>query len=142
MRLARSALSVLAAVLAGAVGWLVGYVVASVWVVGDLTQQTVEWGGLTWFEGESSGSELGENPTRGVLGVLVVLVAVALFASLAAWLVAGRPLGRTGLLVALLGAVPGALLSAWDALLGITVMLVAPPVALALARVLRREREP
>jgi hypothetical protein len=141
MRLARSALSVLASVLAGAVGLLAGFVVASLWVVGDLTQQAVDWGGVTWFEGESSGSELGENPTRGVLGVFVVLLFVAVFAAAAAWLVLGRPWGPAGLLVGVAGALPGALLSVWDALLGVTVMLVGPPVALALARVLRGDEQ-
>jgi hypothetical protein len=134
----RSVLALVASIAGGLVGLLVGFVVAGVAVVGDLTQATVEVGGLTWFEGESSGSELAENPTRGVLGVVVVVAFMVVGAALGAWVVAGRAYGRTGLVVALAGALPGALLVAVAAALGVTLVLVGPPVSLAALRVRRR----
>jgi hypothetical protein len=136
----RSVLALAASIAGGLAGLIVGFVVAGVLVVGDLTQATVEVGGLTWFEGESSGSELAENPTRGVLGVVVVVALAAVGAALGAWAVTGRGYGWPGLLVSLAGALPGGALVAAEAALGVTLLLVGPPVALAALRVRRRAR--
>lgn len=126
----RAVLVLLAAMGGGILGFFVGWVLAQTVVVGDLTQQSVEIGGQTWFEGESSGSELGDGGVRGILGVLVVLACIGGCAALAGWLAASRLGGGHGLLLALAGALPGAVMALIIPPLGFILLLVGPPFAL------------
>ncbi len=127
---ARALLMLVAGLVGGILGFFVGWVLAELVVVGDLTQQQVDFGGTTWFEGESSGSELGDGGTRGLLGVLVVLACIGGCAALLAWLAGRRAGGGRGLLLALGGALPGVVVAFVVAPFGFIMLLVGPPLAL------------